>query len=320
MSEKTSRRIVQLDPACPESEDRVPGRDQAAGLVWIHVQAPEPDDRDWLERVGGLDPVTAELLTDPETRPRLLVRDDGLLLILRGLNVNPGNDPEDMVSVRVWCEPHRVFSVSLLNVASLQELASMAADKNAPRRAGAFCVALCEHLVDRIGGFTRELDEAVDALEDDVADENTPPPQRGLAQLRRQTIGIRRFLHPIAHVVEDLPEVSVSWLEPEDRAGLARIAHLALRYTEDLDASRDRLAILQDQALALISASMNRIMLVMSLVAVIFLPVTFLTGLFGMNVGGIPWSTHPQGFALACTLMGLVAGVAAALLWRRFRL
>jgi zinc transporter len=314
------RTIQQLDPACPPppAPDAVPDARQADGLIWVHLHDPGEPDRQWLQDVAGLDRDIVDMLTEQDTRPRIETRNDGTLLILRGLNLNPDSDPDDMVAIRIWLEAHRVFTVTSRGLAALLEMQQRAAEGKAPRRAGAFCATMCGSMVARIGAFTNDLEDRVDELEDDLLDESTPPPLQAVALLRRQIIRIRRFLHPQSAVLRNLPEARMSWMERVDRTNLAKTAHLALRYAEDLDASRDRTSILQDQILAHMSTSMNRIMVLLSMVAVVFLPLTFLTGLLGMNVQGIPYAEHSQAFAGVCALLALLGGFLVVLL-RRWR-
>jgi sugar (pentulose or hexulose) kinase len=73
----------------------LPPRD---GLPWLHLNYADRDVREWLLDSGLLTPPVAESLLDEETRPRVLHHGNGLLLTLRGVNLNPGAEPEDIVA------------------------------------------------------------------------------------------------------------------------------------------------------------------------------------------------------------------------------
>jgi len=88
-----------------------------------------------------------------------------------------------------------------------------------------------------------------------------------------------------------------------------------LRFVEDLDAVRDRAAVTQEELSARLAESMNRTMYVLSIVTAIFLPLGLLTGLLGVNVGGMPGEESEQAFAYVCVLMGVMA----LGLWALFR-
>jgi len=79
------------------------------------------------------------------------------------------------------------------------------------------------------------------------------------------------------------------------------------RYIEDLDAARERAAVTQEELVSRLSEQMDKRMYVLSIVAAIFLPLGFLTGLLGINVGGIPGAEYKAGFAIFCLLLvGLI--------------
>ena len=94
-----------------------------------------------------------------------------------------------------------------------------------------------------------------------------------------------------------------------------RLSDRLLRFVEDLDAVRDRAAVTQEELSARLAESMNRTMYVLSIVTAIFLPLGLLTGLLGVNVGGMPGEESEQAFAYVCVLMGVMA----LGLWALFR-
>ncbi len=82
--------------------------------LWLHWDRSHPQTRSWLLSESGLSEFACELLLEENTRPRLLpMADEQLLLFLRGVNLNPGAEPEDMVSVRIFAQAQRVISLRL---------------------------------------------------------------------------------------------------------------------------------------------------------------------------------------------------------------
>jgi len=80
--------------------------------VWIHLEAEYPESRRLFERdFPYLDSLVVDALCADETRPRILEFDYGALLILRGVNLNPGAEPNDMVSNRLWVDKHNIISL-----------------------------------------------------------------------------------------------------------------------------------------------------------------------------------------------------------------
>ena len=74
------------------------------GVLWVHLDRDASDSRRWLQDQSGLDPLIVESLLAESTRPRCVQVNGGVMLFLRGVNLNPGADPEDMVSIRLWID------------------------------------------------------------------------------------------------------------------------------------------------------------------------------------------------------------------------
>ena len=85
----------------PEVEGWQAGEGKA---LWLHLDYSHPLVRQWLKGREGLDRLVVENLLSEDSRPRSTPFHDGLLLGLRGVNLNPGADPEDMVAIRLWID------------------------------------------------------------------------------------------------------------------------------------------------------------------------------------------------------------------------
>ena len=96
--------------------------DSDQGLLWIHLDSKTQEAQAWLENKSGLSSLTCDSLLEQETRPRNVLSDDGLLLILRVVNCNPGADPEDMVAIRMLLTEHRIISMRNRRVMAVQDI------------------------------------------------------------------------------------------------------------------------------------------------------------------------------------------------------
>ncbi len=289
------------------------------GVLWLHLDHAEPAVRSWLAQKAGLDEAIVEALTAEEPRPRSVVRGEALLVILRGVNLNPGADPEDMVSIRLWVEATRVISLRHRRVMAVGDLEASLATGNGPRTAGEFLVEICSLLADRMSTVLSDLDCDVDSLEDEVLTAERHELRSRIGEARRQAIGLHRYLAPQRDAVTRLYSERVPWLTELDRAYLREVADRVTRYVEDLDSIRDRAAVAQDTLNGRLSEQMNRNMYVLSVVAAIFLPLGLLTGLLGINVKGIPGEEDPAAFAIVCSLLVVIA-IAEIWFFRRKRL
>lgn len=290
----------------------------ADGPVWIHLERLAPVARRWLAAEAGLEPSVVEALLADETRPRVVVLESGIMLILRGVNLNPGSDPEDMVAPRLWVDPDRVITVRQRKVMAIQDLRDRIAAGAGPHSAPEFVVQLASALISRMGGIVDQLDDVVDALEEQVVAGNTPGVRMRLVELRREAIILRRHIAPQRDALVQLQSAPIPWLTSPHRAVLREVVDRVTRYVEDLDAARERAAVTHEELSSRTAEQMNRTMYVLSLVAAVFLPLGLLTGLLGINVGGIPGGDNPYAFLGVCALLILLA-VVQVFLFRRMR-
>ena len=268
----------------------------AQGILWLHLDFKNEHVKKWLFEESGIDAVSCEALLAEETRPRIVPSSNSLLLILRGVNCNPGADPEDMVSIRMWFDEHRIISMRHRRVMAIDDVNKSIEIGKGPESANDFLVVVANRLADRIGDVISEIDDSVDSLEELVMTEESHELRPKLANLRRQTISMRRYISPQRDVMSRLLTERISWLGDIDKVHIREIAERTARFIDDLDSARDRAAITQEELNNRLSEQMNKTMYILSIVAAIFLPLGLITGLLGINVGGIPGSENKFAF------------------------
>jgi zinc transporter len=290
-----------------------------AGLLWVHIDLNNESARNWLEEDSGLSTTVIDSLLAAETRPRSHVGQSGSLVVLRGVNMNPGDDPEDMVAVRVWLDANRIISTRRRRLLSVQDVREELDEGVGPSTTGEFLIALISRLADRIGDFVNAIEDHISDAEDRAETGDDPSMRKTLSGLRRQIAAVRRFLAPQRDALDRLYRQPGKLLSDTESNDLREEADRMTRYLEDIDLARERLVVMQEEFLAVQAQEQNSRMYVLSVVAAVFLPLTFVTGLLGMNVGGLPGLESPNGFLVSIVVM-VVAG--AALLtffrWKRW--
>ncbi|MDX1513687.1 MAG: zinc transporter ZntB [Gammaproteobacteria bacterium] len=286
--------------------DEIRGFEPEKGFLWVHLDRTGPAARDYVTGSGGIDPIVQEALLTEENRPRAVSVGDGLLLIQRGVNLNPGADPEDMVSLRIWAEAHRVVTTRHRKVIAINDLRERLAAGHDPGGAADLVVELVLGLVERMSGVIEALDEEEDALEARVVEEQRREIRTDLAHVRRQAISLRRYLAPQRDALSRLQTENVPWLDARPKARLREITDRVIRYVEDLDAIRERAAVIQDELMNRLSDRMNRNMYLLTIVATVMLPLGFITGLLGVNVGGIPGTDTSWAFTVVCIALAVL--------------
>ncbi len=291
----------------------------SSALEWSHWDLSQSDARDQICRLSELDTVVAEALMAPETRPRCTKHDGGAILILRGVNLNEGADPEDMVSVRIWASEKQIVSGQLRRVRAIEDVANRAESPEGPHLAGSLVVGIASRLTDRMEKIIDDATAAIEVYETFDHSSHSERDRQNLAEVRRRVTTLRRFIAPQRDALRSLAEGSYSWLSQDDRAILLETIDQTTRYVEELDETQQRAVIVQDEIATAIAERMNLTMFVLALVGGVFLPLSFVTGLLGINVGGIPFSDSPFGFLIVCVFLLVCAG-AVYWLFKKYRL
>jgi zinc transporter len=285
---------------------------------WIHLDLLSESARSWLAEQSGLEPIAVDALLEDETRPRSVPIGDGLVVILRGVNLNPGADPEDMVSIRIWAEDGRVITARRRPLMAVNDLRAAVESGRGPRDTGDFLFEIADRLVGRMASVLTDLNESVDAVEESLVEAPVHTQRSELTAIRRQAIALRRYLGPQRDALARLHNERVPWISDVQRMHLREVTDCTIRYVEDLEAARERTAITQEELNGQLAEQMNRRMYALSIVAGIFLPLGFITGLLGINVGGIPGTEDPMGFAFVCFAL-FALGVGLVIVFRRLR-
>lgn len=287
------------------------------GPLWVHLDYTGHGSSKWLDEKSGLPRLTFEALVSEDPRPRAVTSGDSLMVILRGVNINPGAAPDDLVAVRAFIDGERMITLRHRRVVALDDIQEELLAGHGPVASGDFLVELAHHMMERIGPVVSELDDMVDALEDEVLTAESYGLRPRIASMRRQAITLRRYLAPQRDVLSLLPMERVSWLSDMDRLHLREAADINTRYVEDLDSARERASVTHEELDSRLSEQMNKTMYLLSLVATIFLPLSFLTGLLGINVGGIPGADTPWAFYAVCAVAAVVTFVQVMIFKRK---
>lgn len=278
------------------------------GVLWIHIDVNDVASRKWLTDASGLESSVVNSLLADETRPRSYATRDGLLVVLRGVNTHPEEDPEDMVSIRLWLERDRIISTRRRRLLSIADIRDQLGKGIGPRTSGAFLVTLTGRVADRIGDFVDSIEDRVESAEDQLGTQDQTTFRKTISMLRRQIASVRRFLAPQRDALDRMYREPGAWLSDSETQHLREEANRITRYLEDLDLAREQTMVLSEEFLAQLAQEQNSRMYVLSVVAAIFLPLTFVTGLLGMNVGGLPGLDSPKGFLGSVAVMIVAAG------------
>ena len=285
--------------------DDIGSLDESDGLLWVHLDFEAEGAANWLRNSSGLDDTVVDAMLAADSRPRYVSGEDGSLVFLRGVNTNPGEDPEDMVSIRMWVEENRIIATRRRRLLAVKEIVEALDKGKGPKSSGEFVAVLVGLLADRIGDFVETIEDNLDGCEAKLQAQDAAGLGAKISNIRRQIAGVRRFLAPQRDALDKLSRFPASWISNDELQILREESDRVTRSLEDLDLARERAMVLREERDGQLAQQQNTRMYVLSVVAAIFLPLTFITGMFGMNVGGLPGVNSPEGFTGSMILMGI---------------
>lgn len=279
-----------------------------AGLVWLVLDGRQPGVAAWIEAQADVPDIARSALLAAETRPRSDLIGQGAIINMRGLGKTPQDDPDALVSLRFWAETGRVILVMLrtslaLDIVTDHFLAGTITDP------GDLLSAFADAITDGLDPDVANLGDALDDCELRVEVANIHPTRREVTRVRARAIAFRRFVAPQRQALAQLASAPLDWLDDDDRLHLREAADRAARMAEELESVRERAALMHEELTDRRSELMDGRALLISIVALVFLPLTFVTGLLGMNVEGIPYASHPSAFwgiAGGCLFLALL--------------
>jgi zinc transporter len=154
---------------------------------------------------------------------------------------------------------------------------------------------------------TDQIEVRLEQAEESVNDADAILKNSPFSVVRRQSARIRRYLTPQREALDSLARNPQPVFTKAQAAELREQTNRITLVLEDLDLVRERALVAQEEFLGMIAHQQNTRMLLLSIVAAIFLPLSFLTGLFGMNVAGLPGLEDPWAFNIIVFLMTLIA-------------
>lgn len=284
------------------SAEEVANWTEADGVLWVDVQFDNRDGIRWLQKDSELSRSILSILLAGETRPRSLVEAGKLIAILRGINMNPGAVPDDMVAVRLCLERRRIITSRRRKVLSIDDLREALLAGTGPRSPSGFLIELTGYLSNRIESAVDNIEQMVDAVDSesgaDIGDMRVT-----LGVVRRQAAAIRRHLAPQRDAIDRIARSDAAILTERDIFRLREEGDQLTRHVEDLDLARENALVTQEELMNRVALEQNSRMYLLSVIAAIFLPLTFVTGLLGMNVAGLPGTENPNGFLYSALLM-----------------
>ena len=289
-----------------------PGSDDGAarkGDVWIDIEVGDDEGRRWLASQSGLDDEIVRRLLEPA--PATYWRRFGQGLHFHAHSAVPGGDTSTtaIVDLGIWLEPGRIITVRHGKVPALDSAAEACSTGAGPSDSWELIVFVLSEGLSRLEQVLHDPTATIDQLEDEVLTAEGDPPIQRVAELQKRLVYGRRLRMPLTHMLGFISSQPGPTMDRSLREELEGIANVVAQHNELLGLSIDRASALQGLIRDQLADSMNAATFRFTWVATVFLPLTFLTGLLGINVAGIPGDHDPGAFWLVCGVLSVLAAI-----------
>ncbi len=289
------------------------------GFVWLHVNLSHAGALQTLRQAGVLDDELLAAMQQGSRATRIERQGETLFAVVNDVTFDFSFDPDDIATLWVHVRPGCVLSARRQPLRSVDRL-RMAVKRGEGLRSP---IALLDHLLqdqaDELQAIVRRTADRIDDIEDELLRGRHARHAVEVAHLRRVLVRLQRLLAPEPSALARTLAHPPAWATDEDRAQLQRASEEFALVLRDAAALQERIKLMQDETAARQAEENNRSLFTLTVVTVLALPINLVSGLLGMNVGGIPLSDHGQGFWIMLALIAALTGLATVLVRRQVR-
>jgi zinc transporter len=289
----------------------LPPESRSNGFVWMHFSLSNVESEPWMRRSLALAEAFYDSLRERVGSTRLELEDDMMIGVIHDVIFNSSFDAANISTASLCMSPRLVVSARLRPLRSMDRLRASVRGGRSLRSSAELLAHLLRDQAEVLGDIVRQSTNQVNAVEDNLLADRISISRSELGTLRRSLVRLLRLLAPEPAALFRLLSRPPEWLSEEDIGELRQSAEEFSATVVDAGALAERLKILQEELAALISERTGRTLFILTVVTVLALPINLVAGLLGMNVGGIPFAQHSQGFLLVVSVLTLVTGILA---------
>jgi len=261
-------------------------------VTWINIDGLHQVEI--LERLGecyGLHPLVLEDILNTDQRPKMEDYGEYLFIVLRMLNYNDKSSEIEVEQISLILGTNFVLSFQEKEGDTFNPIRERIRNsKGRIRRMGAdyLSYSLLDSIVDNYFIILEKLGEKIEFLEDELVTRPTPETLQIIHHLKREMIYLRKAVWPLREVIGSLERGEPPLVKETIRVYLRDVYDHTIQVIDTIETFRDMVSGMLDIYLSSISNRLNAVMKVLTIIATIFMPLTFLAGIYGMNFKYMP--------------------------------
>ncbi len=301
---------IEENGACIQvKRDEVPGYLAKGNLMWIDILDPTAEDTGWLEEVFDFHTLALSDVLNNDVQPKQETYDDILFTVFAGVNFSPNEYVFDTVNLNLFLSTQYLVTAHCHPLKTVNTVKTMVKTQAHVLSKGTDHVYyhLLDGLVDRYVTAIDKMEDDIEDLEEAVFEGLEEKIQETLFELKRHAAHAKRSLRPKKEALRVLVNRELPQITDETRTHLRDVLDHVSGSIDHLEAHRELLNSLMDSYMSRISNKMNRVMEMLTIIATIMLPLSVITGVFGMNFRYIPGLDSHIGFWVLMLFMGALA-------------
>ena len=289
------------------------------GAVWLHFSLADVRAKKWIAAAERIPVRAREVLLDSDVHIRMESVESGFAGVLGDLHFEFDGDPDRLGVIHLFFDADVVVTARLHPLKVVDQLRVELRRGMPVAGTLSLVVHFIEDFADVLAKIIAAQSDTVDKVEDHLLKDRFLRAGGELGAVRRLLARLRRHIHAQRAAIEHIAHRPLTWWNETDTADLRRAIERLDRVALDLESAQERTRLLQEEITRRTGEATNHNLYIVSLLTALFLPITLITGIFGMNVGGLPWVEDDGGFLWVFGIMILTALTSLILLhWRRF--
>jgi zinc transporter len=278
-------------------------------FVWLHFSLSNANAESWMGTRLGLPDSFLEALHQPIGSTRLEQEGNSLVAVIHDVLFDFTFDAAGVSTVILCLEPRLLVSARLKPLRSVDKLRTSVKSGETFRSSAELLSSLLRDQSNVLVDILRKSTARVDAIEDTLLDNRLSANRKDLGSLRRVLVRLQRLLAPEPAALFRLLNRPPAWMTELDVQDLREAAEEFSTAANDSAALVERVKLLQEEVAASVNEQTNGTLFVLTMVTVLALPINLISGMFGMNVGGVPLSEKPHGFLVIVTITGTLTAL-----------
>lgn len=292
---------------------------QFEGPVWLHFNLADTRAQRWIAECERMPQAARARLLSDDRHIGLRRAGSGLAGLLGDVDYEFESDPEHLGLLHVYVDEHLIVTARVHPLKIADQVRRELLDGAIVPTPVGVLIRFIEELGELLDGVARSQADLVDEMEDHLLKHRGPGRDGELGRVRRLVARLRRHVGAQRQALVQVAHRPPAWCGELDVEQLRRAVERIEVVAQDLEATQERARLVQEEISTALNQATNRNLYVLSIVTAIFMPITLVTGIFGMNIGGLPWLDDAAGFARVMLVMALTAAATLLVLhWRRF--